>query len=104
MREWAAARCPMVDVETETEKFVNYWSAKAGRDARKTDWRRTWQNWMLRAEEFRQAPTKSNYGTDKRTSSDRLADYAETLARYPDECEPPEARGDAGGDQQTLAD
>jgi hypothetical protein len=104
MREWAAARCPMVDIETETEKFVNYWSAKAGRDARKTDWRRTWQNWMLRAEEFRQAPTKSNYGTDKRTSSDRLADYAETLARYPDECESPEARGDAGGHQQTLAD
>jgi uncharacterized protein YdaU (DUF1376 family) len=31
----------------ETTKFKNYWLAKGGKDARKLDWSRTWQNWVL---------------------------------------------------------
>jgi hypothetical protein len=26
---------------------VNYWTAKAGKDGTKTDWRATWRNWLL---------------------------------------------------------
>lgn len=29
------------------EKFRNYWTAKAGRDAAKLDWPATWRNWVL---------------------------------------------------------
>jgi hypothetical protein len=38
-----------VDVELETEKFRNHFLAKAGKDATKRNWDRTWQNWMIEA-------------------------------------------------------
>lgn len=51
MRAWAATRTPHVDVNASTEVFVNYWRAKAGRDASKVDWFATWQNWLIRDEQ-----------------------------------------------------
>jgi hypothetical protein len=51
MVTWAHTRCPHVDGRTETEKFINYWQAKSGRDATKLDWAKTWRNWMLTAAE-----------------------------------------------------
>ncbi|WP_126516777.1 hypothetical protein [Sphingobium amiense] len=35
----------------EREKFRNYWLAKSGAGATKTDWQRTWINWLLSADE-----------------------------------------------------
>ena len=40
LRQWQPA-----DVREEAEIFANYWQAKAGKDACKVDWRKTWQNW-----------------------------------------------------------
>jgi hypothetical protein len=51
MVKWARERCPNVDGRRETEKFINYWTAKSGQAATKLDWVRTWQNWMLSAAE-----------------------------------------------------
>jgi hypothetical protein len=34
-------------------KFKNFWLAKAGANARKVDWSRTWQNWCLKEAEDR---------------------------------------------------
>lgn len=48
---WAAERAPHVDPRLETEKFINHWKGKAGKDAVKLDWPATWRNWMLNAEE-----------------------------------------------------
>jgi hypothetical protein len=53
MRAWAAERAPLVDVDTATERFCNHWRAKAGKDATKLDWLRTWNNWLLRDQEDR---------------------------------------------------
>lgn len=36
-------------IADEVTKFRNHWTAKAGRDATKLDWSRTWQNWILNA-------------------------------------------------------
>lgn len=44
---WAAEKCPGVNHLRETEKFRNYWQAKAGKDAAKLDWSKTWRNWLL---------------------------------------------------------
>jgi hypothetical protein len=49
MVTWARERVPGVDGKTETEKFVNFWRAKTGKDATKLDWPATWRNWMLNA-------------------------------------------------------
>ena len=37
-REW---------VISQTERFINYWRAKSGKDATKRDWVATWRNWLL---------------------------------------------------------
>lgn len=47
---WARAECPDVDGRFETSQFIDYWAAKAGKDAVKLDWARTWQTWMRRAQ------------------------------------------------------
>lgn len=47
MVAWVRASCPQVDGRAETEKFVNHWRAKTGKDATKLDWPATWRNWML---------------------------------------------------------
>ncbi|MFF3029124.1 hypothetical protein [Microbacterium sp. NPDC057944] len=54
MRAWAAERTSLVDVNASTERFVNHWRAKAGRDATKVDWPATWRNWLIRDQEDRQ--------------------------------------------------
>lgn len=51
MVDWARERVPHVDGRLETEKFINHWRSKTGRDATKLDWAATWRNWMLNAAE-----------------------------------------------------
>jgi len=76
---WAAERAPHVDHRLETEKFCNYWTSKAGKDACKLDWVATWRNWMLTAEE--RAPRFGGNGhvaapvptAERQSDSQRLA-------------------------------
>lgn len=47
--EWALGAQPSWDAERVLrvgEKFRDYWTAKAGRDAAKLDWDATWRNWV----------------------------------------------------------
>lgn len=37
----------LAEIEIEAAKFRNYWTSKAGAGARKVNWDRTWQNWIL---------------------------------------------------------
>lgn len=41
----------IINPRMEHEKFCDYWGAKSGRDATKTDWVKTWRNWMRTAAE-----------------------------------------------------
>lgn len=43
--------CPTVHLQAEHRKFVDYWTAKAGRDGVKLNWDATWRNWIRRAAE-----------------------------------------------------
>lgn len=51
MVAWARKRVPHVNGALETEKFINHFRSKGGRDAAKLDWVLTWKNWMLTAAE-----------------------------------------------------
>ena len=42
---------PPIDLRLQAEQFQNYWAAKSGGAATKTDWRATWINWCLKAYE-----------------------------------------------------
>lgn len=45
----AQANLPPIDVETEHRAFLDYWHAKAGKDACKVDWIATWRGWCRRS-------------------------------------------------------
>lgn len=49
---WAAREAPQISVTTETERFRDFWQAKAGQDGRKLDWTATWRNWIRKAAEY----------------------------------------------------
>lgn len=68
MIAWARAKVPLVDGRLETEKFINYWMAKSGKDAAKHDWVSTWRNWMLTASQSTGRPP-----TVKQSPADRFA-------------------------------
>jgi len=51
MREFHAERFAHVDIDLETEKFVNYWDSKSGAGATKIQWEKVWQNWIITAAE-----------------------------------------------------
>lgn len=42
---------PDLNLDLEVENFRDYWLAKAGKDAVKVDWDRTWQRWVRLAQE-----------------------------------------------------
>ncbi len=62
-RDWTAVNCPATTPERinrEALIFSNFWQAKPGAQACKLDWKKTWQNWCLKA--FATAPTRPNSG------------------------------------------
>lgn len=54
-----AAGVPVGAVPTEAAKFRDYWTAKAGKDGVKLDWRATWRNWCRNAAERTYRSAKS---------------------------------------------
>lgn len=60
MRAWAATKTPTLDVDAETEVFVDYWQ---GRGKAMKDWTATWRNWMRRTAKDRVETTAPVSGT-----------------------------------------
>lgn len=76
MVAWAVENCPGLDGRTETEKFVNYWRSKTGKDATKLDWEATWRNWLLNARDrfgTRASPGAPTVATSDQRVADALA-------------------------------
>ncbi len=48
LMDWAYTEYPQVDAEDQTDRFKDYWLAKAGAGARHVQWDRTWKNWIRR--------------------------------------------------------
>ena len=69
------AECPRVDLEAENRKFVDYWSAKAGKDATKLDWDATWRNWIRRAKDSNVAQFPA-----RQSASERAQAHLDTVA------------------------
>jgi hypothetical protein len=49
MRDWAAEKVPGVDVDAETETFLDHHGA---RGSKFVDWRKAWQTWMRNAHKW----------------------------------------------------
>ncbi|KVN83469.1 hypothetical protein [Burkholderia ubonensis] len=55
LTEWGGGAWSIQHALFEAEKFRDYWSAKSGKDATKTDWPATWRNWVRNAGPMRAA-------------------------------------------------
>jgi hypothetical protein len=58
---WSRQMSGEVDITAEWSKFQDYWLSRAGAGARKTDWDRTWKNWLRKAldDSRRRGPTRT---------------------------------------------
>ncbi|MCB4349753.1 hypothetical protein LA345_38825 (plasmid) [Burkholderia vietnamiensis] len=70
--EWAGGAWSIQHVIFEAEKFRDYWTAKSGKDATKTDWPATWRNWVRNAGPMR-AARKGGAGGGNWRASDEAA-------------------------------
>lgn len=52
MKAWAESRAPIVNIEAETEKFIDHW---LGKGEPMEDWTACWRTWMRNALTFRGA-------------------------------------------------
>jgi hypothetical protein len=92
MRKWAAEKRPDVDPVFETERFVNHWRAKAGKDATKLDWRLTWNNWILGARAINGVNTNGNGQFKPKPSA------ADIILNRPYRSNPDSPQGETGSD------
>lgn len=74
MRDWAAVKAPLVDIELETEKFRNYYASVSGSRGVKLDWAAAWRTWMLKA--------VRDYGQNQTNGRGNRAGYSEILGEY----------------------
>jgi hypothetical protein len=51
MRTWAREKVPTVNIDSETERFSDYWRGVPGAKGVKSDWPGTWRNWMRRTQD-----------------------------------------------------
>jgi hypothetical protein len=59
-------------IATEALKFLNYWTSKGGQGATKTDWSKTWQNWILTTTQG--VPTNGRRKTVQDANDDLIAE------------------------------
>lgn len=53
MREWARQKCPHVDIDTQTDMFIEHFTPEPGEPPEKRPgWSRSWKRWMLRQQSW----------------------------------------------------
>lgn len=82
--QWAAEHVPLISINRETEKFLDYWIAEAGPRAEKMNWTAAWRTWMRRADEYR---VQHDQKAGKPTNLDRIASTRNVINEYPTEAE-----------------
>lgn len=66
-----------------TEEFRDYWLSKAGKDARKTEWSRTWRNWMRKQRGFPGNPPRYDGSAyRKATTTEIVASGRDLVSQY----------------------
>lgn len=76
---------PLIDIDLETKKFENYWASMTGRTATKRNWKRTYENWMIKANEY-----ASRYPQKRQIEKTTLEDHYDYWERR-------EKEADGGG-------
>lgn len=77
MVAWAREHAPDINGSYETQKFVDFWRGKSGKDGTKTDWPATWRNWMRKAQEDIRKPRGPMTGANRHTAQRHDNPFAE---------------------------
>ena len=85
MVDWFRKNCPHVDGKFQTEKFIDHWRGKPGKDGRKVDWVATWRNWMRTAEERAGPRTRGTPSEPASTTDQRVAQAQALKEQFADE-------------------
>lgn len=59
VRQTIDKQFPQLDLDSEHEKFADYWRAQPSSKGVKLDWDATWRNWMRRAAEDTRRPART---------------------------------------------
>ena len=93
--QWAVSEgMTEAEIRAESEKFKDYWMARAGPSAAKLDWQATWRNWVRTALERKPQLTAITGGRNERQRFDTAhREYTRRLAagqieRGPDPSDP----------------
>jgi hypothetical protein len=72
------------EIENTRIKFKNFWDAKAGKDARKLDWSKTWRVWISNERRPRQAELRlvTTYEGSKHGTSRNAGGFARDAVRF----------------------
>lgn len=73
-KDWAKETYPSVDADKEALKFENYWAAKAGANAVKVSWEKTWKGWILKNEQSFSQSQPYKQGTYNANRKHTIAD------------------------------
>ncbi|WP_254473255.1 MULTISPECIES: DUF1376 domain-containing protein [unclassified Bartonella] len=71
---------PPERVKVEIAKFRDYWNAKAGKDARKTDWQATWRNWVRK--KIEDLEKEKNYGKQTNYQTEQQRGWSYRAAQH----------------------
>ena len=83
LRLWANEKSPQIDIDAETERFVDYWLAHGKKMA---SWDATWRNWMRRAPEMGGAMKPRGHRKPEIVTEEQLAEdrrkWADDMRRF----------------------
>jgi hypothetical protein len=82
LREWAADNEPAVDVDRETSKFVDHFTA-SGKPAK--DWTAAWRNWIRNSTSRAPIPTQRPLRSVGSTTDTRVSETLALAAKYREE-------------------
>mgnify|MGYP003424775477 FL=1 len=97
--KWAVNRgLSYAETKRQEDLFKNYWLSKAGRDARKIDWNRTWQNWVIKAIDDGEGRHGQRDSTSAPQGGQRSNAAVDQIARLTGLAGTPGYGGDGNGD------
>lgn len=71
---WASEFCETnaldLDIHAQFAKFADYWRAKPGKDASKSDWLATWRNWWRRELDYAQSDPRRAAAIEDQRNAD----------------------------------
>lgn len=78
--EWAKTNGIVGDLESETQKFIDYYQSLSGAKAVRADWDASWRNWMRNVKTWAKSPlekAKESQAVESKVKRDREVEWTQ---------------------------